>query len=217
VTPPLATTFFRAGSGLEFSALSESCQLRADSFFCSSGQRRATNDSSPQIRHLHRCQRGFKAFVSHLQSGTVDGLFQRFASKHTKSVGHTGLLRGLPDAARNFVDDNVVVGSVPTNQTAEADNRIVFPGLGERASRRRNFECARNADDVDRFGFGPAAQQSVERTSKQSFRDELIKPRDDNGEPSSRSVQIAFKGLDLSWRRGLIMIVFLLRESVPPW
>ena len=151
----------------------------------------------PKIRHLYRCQRGFETLVSHLQAGAVDRLLERFASKHSESVGHPSLLRRLADAACDLVDDDIVVCRVAAQKASQADNGIVFLGFSQRASCRWNFERARRANDVNVFGFRAAAQQSIERASKQSLRDELIKPRDDDGETFASGAEIAFQGVDM--------------------
>ena len=50
-----------------------------------------------------------------------------------ESVRNAGLLRRLPNAARDFVSDHVVMSCVSAKQTAETDNGIVFPGFGKGA------------------------------------------------------------------------------------
>jgi len=151
----------------------------------------------PKIRHLYRCQRGFETLVSHLQAGAVDRLLERVASKHSESVGHPSLLGGLPDTACDFVDDNIVVCRVAAQKASQADNGIVFLSFSQRASCRWNFERARHANDVNVFGFRAAAQQSIERAPKQSLRDELIKPGDDDAETFASGAEIAFQRLDM--------------------
>ena len=131
-------------------------------------------------------------------------------------MGHARLLRRLPDAARDFVHNNIVMGGIATDQTTEANDGIVFPGCGESASGRWNFECPGNADELDVFAGCSAAQQSVERTAKQPFRDELVKARDDNGKVLSGSAQIALNRLDLRLSGSLqrrIRFAVGLRES----
>ncbi len=103
-------------------------------------QRRTTNDCLLQIRHLHRRQRGFESFIAHLQPGAVDGLLQSVAGEHAEGMRHASLLRRLPDATRDFVDDDVVVSGVSAQQTAETDDGVVFPGFGKGASCGRDFK-----------------------------------------------------------------------------
>ena len=133
---------------------------------------------------------------------------------------HASLLRGLSDAPRDFIDDDIVVRGVAADQTAKADYRIVFLRRGESASRGRNLECAGNADGRNAFGCCAAAQQSIEGASKQSFGDELVKPRDDDAKTFSGSAEIAFNRvgpkLGRRVRRRPFFLVFL-RDSVPPW
>jgi len=133
-------------------------------------------------------------------------------------MGHPSLLRGLPNAARDFIYDDVIVRSIAAQQTAQTNNRIVFFGLCQCASGGGKFKRARNTNDPNILGFRTTTQQSIERTPKESFRNELIKPRDHNAEVSSRSAEIALKRRDLEWsvRRRILFILFL-RDSVPPW
>ena len=178
-----------------------------------------TTDSLLQIRHLYRRQRSFEAFVSHLQTGAVDGLFQRFAGEHAESVGHAGLLRGLPDAARDFIDDDIVMRRIAAKQATEADDRVVFLRFSQRASGRRNLKRTRHADDLNVFVFRAAAQQSIESATKQSFRNELVKTRDDDAETSSRGAEATFKRLNfnrLCGARGRMLFVVFRRDFLPP-
>jgi hypothetical protein len=81
----------------------------------------------------------------------------------------------LSDAACDFVDNDVVVRGIAAQQATQANDRVVFLGLGKSASGGRNFECARNADDLNIFACRAAARQSIKRAAKQSFRNELVK------------------------------------------
>ena len=83
-----------------------------------------------QRRHLHGGQRRFQSFVPHLQSSTIDSLLQRVACKHTESVRNAGLLRRLPNAARDLIRDHIVMSGIPAQQTAQADDGIVFLRFG---------------------------------------------------------------------------------------
>ena len=112
-TVPVSTAaFFGVNRMLGFSGLTQN--FPAGAF--ARGPRRTSNDRFCQIRHLHGRQRGLQAFVPHLEASPVDGLFQRLAGQHTESVGHPGFLRGLPDTARDFIHDDIVVGGVATQQ-----------------------------------------------------------------------------------------------------
>ena len=75
-------------------------------------------DNLFQIRHLHRGQRRFKSLVAHLQAGAIDGLFERVAGKNAERVWNSSLLRRLPNAARDLVDDHVVMGGIPAQQAS---------------------------------------------------------------------------------------------------
>jgi hypothetical protein len=182
--------------------------------------RRTASHGLGQIRHLDRRQRGFEALVSHLQSGAVDGLLQSLAGKHAESMGYARLLRGLPDAARNFIHNDVVVGGIAAQQATQADNRVIPPSPGESAGGHRNFECAGHTNDFDIFALCPAAQQSVACASKQPLGNELVKPGDDNAKMFSRSVEISLNRPYLNRGRGIerrILFMIVLRDPAPPW
>ena len=112
-------------------------------------QRPTTNDGFFQIRHLNRRKRGFESLIAHLQSGTIDRLFEILASEHTECMRHSSFLRRLSNPPRDFVDDYVVMRSIPANQAAQADDGIVFFSFSKGASRGRNFESARDPDNFD--------------------------------------------------------------------
>jgi|KBSMisStaDraftv2_1062788.scaffolds.fasta_scaffold24740_3 hypothetical protein len=65
-----------------------------------------------QIRHLNRSQRRFESFVAHLQARAINRLLQRVTGEDSECMRHSGFLGGLPNAARNFVDNDIVVGSI---------------------------------------------------------------------------------------------------------
>ncbi len=62
---------------------------------------------------------------------------------------HSSLLRRLPNPARDFVDDYVVMRRISAQQAPETDDGVVFLGFSEGASRGRNFERAGDANDLD--------------------------------------------------------------------
>jgi len=111
--------------------------------------RRLTTDDCFQVCHLHRRQRRFETFVAHLQASAIDGLLQGLTSEDAEGVRNSRFLRRLADAARDFVNDDVVMGGVASQQATEADDGVVLLGFGKRACCRWNFESAGDADDLD--------------------------------------------------------------------
>src|SRR5207237_9048622 len=97
-------------------------------------------DSLFQIRHLDRRQRRFESLVAHLQSGAIDGLFERVAGENAESMWHSSLLCRLPNPACDLVHDNVVVSSVAAQQASEADDGVVCLGLIECPGSGRNLQ-----------------------------------------------------------------------------
>jgi hypothetical protein len=158
-------------------------------------RRPTTDDGLLQIRHLHRRQCRFESLISHLQSGAVDRLLQRFARENTEGMWHARLLRRLPDPARDFVDDHVVMGGISAKQAAEADDGVIFLGFRQRARSGWDFERAGDADDFDGVFFSSGTEQPVVGTSKESVRDELVKARGDNTEPKAVRAQMSGKRL----------------------
>ena len=125
---------------------------------------------------------------------------------------NSGFLSGLADAARDFIHDYIVMGRVTTQQAAEADDGVIFPGFSESAGGGGNFKGTGNADDSDVLLFGARAKKTVISTTKKPFSNELI-------EPGSNDSETKTGGIQLSGKRFLSNL-FLggpLRGSVPPW
>src|SRR5579864_3768452 len=81
-----------------------------------------------QANHLHRGESGLKAFVTGLQPGAIQCLFQIFACKHAVGVGHTGFLRRLSDSSCDLSGDVLVMVGFAANQAAEGDDGIKLSG-----------------------------------------------------------------------------------------
>jgi hypothetical protein len=109
-------------------------------------------------------------------------------------VRHSRLLRRLPNAARNFIHDDVVMRRVAAQQTANTNNRIVFFRFGERARGDWNFECPGNSNKRYIFFLGPGPQQPIVRALKKSLGNKRIETRDDKSKPPARRAQAASNG-----------------------
>jgi hypothetical protein len=156
-----------------------------------------------QRSHLNRRLGGFESLVAHLQSGAVDRLLQIFAGEDAERVWHPGFLRGLSDAARDLVDDNVVVGGVSAQQATDANDGIVFPCFRKSAGGRRDFKRTGHTNDMDIFLYRAGAQQSVVGALQQSLRDEGIEARDDNRKALAQGAEPTLQGGELRFRRKL--------------
>jgi len=141
--------------------------------FASNG-RRTAGDRTFQVRHFYRGQCRFESFVSHLQPGAIDRLLERVASENAERVWHPGLLRRLSNSARNFVDDNVVMRGVASQQAAQTDNGVVFSGLSQGACRGRDLKGSWDANYFDVVLFCPGTDQAVICTAQQPIGDELV-------------------------------------------
>src|ERR1700674_3783943 len=168
-----------------------------------------------QIPHLHRRQRRLKSLVPHLQPGAINRLLQRVASQHPKRMRHASLLCRLPDAARNFVDDDIVMRRVAADQATEANYRIVFSSFSKHASGGWNFESSGYADHRDVFLVRARAQQSVVSALKKPFGDEGVEARDDNCKTASRSAKPTLDGRNRRLRRALDFYFFFRGFSEP--
>jgi len=134
-------------------------------------------DGGRQRRHLHRRQRRLEPLIPHLQPGAIDGLFQRVASQHPKRMRHACFLRGLPNAARHFVDDDVVVRRISAQKTSDTNNRIVFFRSGKSPGSRGNLEASRHTCNRNIFLLRPQPKQPIARAQQKPFGDEAIEPR----------------------------------------
>lgn len=151
-------------------------------------------DGVLKIRHLHRRQRRFETFISHFQTSAVNGLFEGLAGQDAKRVRDAGFLRRLSYAARDFVDDDIVVGSVSAKQAAKTDNRVVFFGFSEGASGGGNFERAGHANDGDVLLCRTATKKAIIRATQQALGDEFVETGDDDGEAKAGGVEFAANG-----------------------
>src|SRR5580658_1327259 len=145
-----------------------------------------------QIRHLHRRQRRLQSLVAHLQTGAIDRLLQGLTGQDSECMWHPSLKRRLPNAARNFVDDHVVVRRVAAQQTANANHRVVLFRLRERASGYGNLKCAGHANQRDILLVRSRAEQPVVCALKKPLGDEGIEARHNNRKPFSDSAEAAF-------------------------
>jgi hypothetical protein len=102
---------------------------------------------------------------------------------------------------------------VPTQQAANTNDRIVFSRLGQRASGQGNFKRPGDPNQRDVFFLGPGTNQPIVGTLKKSFRNERIKPRDNNCEPLSRAAKPAFDSRNRRLGRPLGTDFFLQRFS----
>src|ERR1700722_5910840 len=123
-------------------------------------------DRCPEIHHLHRRQRRLKSFVAHFQPCAINRLLQRFASEDSERVRDSSLLSRLADAARNLVHNDVVVRRVAAQQTADANNRMVFPSLRELARGDRDFKRTRDSNERNVFFLSARTKQSIVSTLK---------------------------------------------------
>lgn len=103
---------------------------------------------------------------------------------------HAGLLRGLANATRDFIDDNVEMRRVSAQQAANTDDRIVFAAGCQATRCRRNFKGPRHANHVDVFLPRPGSQQAVARAQQQALSDEGIESCYYNREALSRSLEL---------------------------
>src|SRR3954463_9740298 len=122
-----------------------------------------------QRSHLDGSERGFVSFITALQAGAVDGLLERLARQHAVGVWGAGLLRGLPDAARDLGRDVLVMRGVAADDAAEADDGVVTVRLGELARGEWDLEGAGDADDFDVIVMRARLVQRLDSVSQQAL------------------------------------------------
>lgn len=131
---------------------------------------------------------------------------------------HAGFLRRLSDTTRYFVNDDVIVGRVATEQTTETDDRIVFAGFRQSARGRGDFEAAGDTNDVQIFLVRAGSHESVPRTLQKAFGDKGIETGNHDREARARSIKLPFQGRNILLGQCLgLQFRFFLRDSVSPW
>src|SRR4051812_43754393 len=85
--------------------------------------------------HFDCSDGGFPSLIAALQASAVDGLFEVLAGQHSIRMRHSGLLRGLSNAARNFSGNVFVVRSLTADETTERDDSIHGSRLGKKTCR----------------------------------------------------------------------------------
>src|SRR5579863_493527 len=151
-------------------------------------------DSFPQRRHFHRRQRRLKSLVPHLQSCPINRLLQVLAGQHAERMRHSRLLRRLPDPPRDFVDDHVIVRRISTQQTSQANDRVIFLSQSQRPSRQRNLKSPRHAHHVNVLFSRSRLQQAVTSARQKPVRDERVKARHHDGKALPRAPKLALDG-----------------------
>ena len=177
-------------------------------------------DSLPQRRHLHRRQSRLKPLVPHLQPSPVDSLLQVLTSKHSERMRNPSLLRRLPNPARNFIHNHVVMRRITAQQTSKTNNGIVLPSFRQFPRRQRNLKRPRHPHQINVFPGSARAHQPTDCAKQKSLGDKSIEPGNDNREALARSAQRAFERRKIRLRRrpdNEILLAILLRDSVPPW
>ena len=104
---------------------------------------------------------------------------------------YASFLSGLPNPARDFVDDHVVMGRVSAQQASETDNGVAFLCFGKSARYGRDFESTGNTHDLNVSFVRARAHQAVVSASQQTVSDEFIESRNDDSKTKARCVQIS--------------------------
>ena len=130
-------------------------------------------------------------------------MLQRVAGQHSKSVGNSGFLRRLPDAAGHFVGDHLIVQRIATQQASDADNRVMAFGFGKLSRNGRNLERSRHMNDGYVVWLGAALPKRLQCAVEQTLGDKRIEPADDQGKAFAARVELAFQATVLA---GLLRI-----------
>ena len=106
-------------------------------------------------------------------------------------MGDASFLRRLPDPARDFIDDHVIMRRVSAQQASNANYGVVLSCFSERARGGGNFKGSRDADDIDATLFHARPEKAVVCASQQAIRDEFIEAGNDDGEAQPLRIQFA--------------------------
>ena len=93
---------------------------------------------------------------------------------------HAGLLLRLPNPARNFCVDRLVVRRLAAQQAAQRDHRVHLAAFGRRPRRVRHLPRARHTHHRHIFARRAAASQAIERTLQQPVRNHSVPARGHN-------------------------------------
>ena len=93
---------------------------------------------------------------------------------------NSGLLRRLPNATRNFVDNHVVVRRIPPQQAANTNDGIVFLCLRKRARGNRYFKRPRHPHQRNIFFLGARTHQPIVSALKKPLCNKRIEARDND-------------------------------------
>lgn len=102
-----------------------------------------------KARHFECIHRTFEAFVAGLEAGAVDGLLDGIRGEDTVEDGDTAGEGGHSDAFRDFGRYVFVVVSLSADDSAKADDGIIFAAFCHFLRRERDLEGARHPREVD--------------------------------------------------------------------
>jgi hypothetical protein len=130
------------------------------------------------------------------------------------------LLRRLPNPARDFIHDHVIVRGTAAQQAPETNNRVILLSLRELPRRQRYLKRPRHAHYSDIFFLSAGSHQPIDRAQQKSLGDKCVESRNHDSKAHTHSAQRTFERGNPMLGRSLdneILLVLLLRDSVPPW
>src|SRR5690606_341852 len=117
------------------------------------GKRTLTLKLLHQIGHLNGAHGRIPALVSGLRTSTLNGLLDCFGCNYSKYGRSTGFKRDMRDAFGNFITHVVIMSSGSADDTAKANDGIIFFGFSKGLSNGWNFKGTRNPNFIYVFSF----------------------------------------------------------------
>src|SRR5690606_1586050 len=148
--------------------------------------------------HFDCREGGFRALVTCLGTGTLDGLLDAVDSQYAKCHRNTRLQRYRADALDAFASDIFEVGSAATDNRTQGDDGVVLLEISNLAHHQRNFKGTGNPDDSDVGFLDPVALEGVDSAVDQAFNDKAVEAADNQGIATLCSDEVAFDGTDSS-------------------
>src|SRR5919108_325004 len=155
---------------------------------------RLWGDLSHHVNHLHGRQRCFVSFIGVFGSGTLHRLLDVIGGEDSEPDGDSVFLSSFPDASRHRFRNVFEMWRIASNHRPQTNQRVVFPTGCHSFSDQRNFERPWNTDDGKVFLCSPMTLESIERSFKEPFCDELIESAYDDADFQASRIELAFNG-----------------------
>src|SRR5690606_29596137 len=148
--------------------------------------------------HFDCREGGFRALVTCLGTGTLDGLLDAVDSQYAEGYRNTGFQRHRAHALDAFAGDVFEVRGATTNDCTQSDDGVVLLEISNLAHHQRNFKGTGDANDGDVGFLDPMALEGVNGAVDQAFNHKAVEAADNQGVTTLCSDEVAFDGTDSS-------------------